>query len=391
MKNIKWIFVLCFSVLFSILSYSAELHLQSQGILEKVAIERLPDHLEVNLHLTQKTNFNSFLLEEPNRLVIDLFQVERFSNSPQIEVSAFGLNKIRTGINRPGVVRVVFDLQDRVPHYEIGEEGSSIKIEIWYELKPEPAKLEVAPVKKEKLEEKKDVEKLEAKKEIEKLEMKKEVEQPEEKKETEKLEKKKAEAKVKEPEVPQKIPLIKAVEVASSSRDRSICFGLHAGYFMFQSRELRDFFGTGITFPGAEIGVEFPFGLKSFLGLMCSFNFLRAEGQGEYDGTKAKFSNSPVLLTLVYLREFDKLMPFAGIGLEYNYYRLTYPEEHQAEYNYGVVWGGVLQVGANYLFSNKLRIRIVYNYHYATASEDIFDVVLGGNEFIMALSYGFGF
>lgn len=214
-------------------------------------------------------------------------------------------------------------------------------------------------------------------------------EELEEKKEVEKLEEEKAEAKVEEPEVLQAIPIIKTVAEPPSSRGWRLGFGLLGGYHMFQSSELKDYFGTGTTFPGGEIGVEFQSGRKSALGLLCSFKFIRSKGQGNHQGTKSKFSNSPVSLTFLFHGKIGKLMPFADMGLDYNYYRLTYPEGHPAAYNSGVVWGGNLQVGTNFLLSRKLRIKIVFNYHIATASEGDFDVVLDRNEVIASLSYWF--
>ncbi len=385
MKTARLVFYLCFLLVFTWLAYPAGPRLQSQGILEKVSIERLTDRLEITLQLTQKTNFNSFSLTGPNRLVIDLFQTERFSSSPRIEVNAFGVQKIRTAINRPGVIRVVFDLQDQVPHHKIGEEGNSIKIELWYELKAEQVEPETVVVKKEEKEELE--EKKEAEKEAQKIEV---VKKEEEKKEVEKLEEEKVEAKVEEPEVLPEIPVTEEVSELPSSRGWRLGFGLHGGYYIFQSSELKDYFGKGTSFTGGEVGVEFPLGRMNAIGFLGSFKFIRSDGQGDYQGTKAKFSNSPVSFTLLFLREIGKLLPFAGIGLDYNYYRLTYPEGHDADSSSGVVWGGNLQVGTNFLLSRKFRIKIVYHYHFATASEGDFDVVLNGSGVIVSLSFWFG-
>lgn len=363
MKTAKLAFFLCFLLVFSWLAYPASPWLQTQAILEKVVIEPLSDRLEITLQLTQKTNFNSFLLTGPNRLVIDLFQTERFSSSPLIDVNAIGVQKIRTAINRPGVIRVVLDLQDQVPRHKIKEGGNSIKIELWYELVAEQIEPEVLVQVKEK---------------------------PEEKKEIEKPKEEKVEAKVEEPEVLPEIQVLPTLSEPPSSREWRLGFGLHVGYDMFRSDELKDFFGKGTSFAGGEIGVEYSLGQMSTIGFLSSFKLIRSDGKGDYHGTKAKFSNSPVSFTFYFLRESGQLMPFAGIGLDYNDYRLTYPEGHPAVYNAGVVWGGNLLIGANYLLSPKMRIKIVYNYHFATASEGDYDVVLSGSGIIASLSFWFG-
>ncbi|MCJ7581704.1 MAG: AMIN domain-containing protein [Candidatus Aminicenantes bacterium] len=149
MKAVRLAFFLFFLLVFTWLAYPTCPSFQSQGILENIWIHFEPrtDRLEITLQLTQKTNFNSFSLTEPNRLVIDLFQTERFLSSPQIDVNAFGVQKIRTAINRPEVIRVVLDLQDQAPHHKIEEEGIRIKIELWYELKAELVEPEAMAVK----------------------------------------------------------------------------------------------------------------------------------------------------------------------------------------------------------------------------------------------------
>lgn len=332
MKTARLAFYLCFSLVFSCFAYSAGPRLQSQAILEKVFIEKLSDRLEITLQLTQKTNFNSFSLTGPNRLVIDLFETARFSSSPLIDVNAIGVQKIRTAINRPGIIRVVLDLQDKVPLHKIVEEGNSIKIELWYELKAEQI----------------------------------------------------------EPEVQPEIPVTPELSEPQSSRGWRLGFGLQVGYDMFRSDELKDYFGKGTSFAGGEVGVEYSLGQKSTIGFQGSFKFIRSDGKGDYLGTKAKFSNSPMSFTFYYLRESGQLMPFAGIGLDYNYYRLTYPEGLPTVYSAGVVWGGNLLIGVNYLLSPKMRIKIVYNYHFATASEGDYDVVLSGSGIIASLSFWFG-
>lgn len=343
MKTARLAIFLCFLFVYTGLAYTAGPHLQSQGNLEKISMTRLSDRLEVTLQLTQPTKFSSFVLTGPNRLVFDLFQTDRYSNSSSIDVNAFGVKKIRTAINRPGVIRVVFDLLDQSPRHKIWEEDNSIKIEFLYELKAEL---------------------VEPKKVIEK------------------------------PRMLQAIPVTrevtKEVTAPTTSRSLRMGFGLQGGFFLFKSDELKDFFGTGPFVPGGEIGVELPVGQINAVAFLCSFKFIRTKGQGEYLNTMVKLSNSPVSFNLLFLREAGKLMPFAGIGLDYNYYRLTYPEGHPAIYLAGVVWGGNIQVGTNVLLSPKLRIKIVYIYHAASTLEGDFDVVLSGSEFTVSMSYWFG-
>jgi N-acetylmuramoyl-L-alanine amidase len=74
-----------------------------------------PDYTRITLEATQEVAYKSFSLANPTRLVIDLEGVE-----PSAAIDALGgqlaaddpyIAAIRTGINRPGVMRLVIDLK----------------------------------------------------------------------------------------------------------------------------------------------------------------------------------------------------------------------------------------------------------------------------------------
>ena len=336
MKKTKLAFFLFFLLVFTTLVYPAGPLLQSQVVLEKIGIELLSDRLEVTLNLNYKTNFNSFSLTEPNRLVIDLFQTDRFSFSPQLDVNAFGVQRIRTAINRPGVIRLVFDLLDKAPYHRIWEEGTSIKVELWYKLDDEQVEPKVVPVS---------------------------------------------------PVVKEEV--IEEVAEPPSTPSLRLGFGLNFGYYNFKSSVLNNYFGTGSLVPGAEVSLEYPLDQKSTLGFLCSFNFVKADGKGDYKDTVVRFSNNPVSLSLLFLKEMGQFIPFAGVGIDYNYYKLTYAEDHPAVNSFGAVWGGNIQIGTNFLLADKIRLRLAYCYHLGTDSEGEYNVVLARNEFTLSLCYWF--
>ena len=74
--------------------------------LTNITITRTDSGLEAVLGITGAVNYESFTLFNPNRLIIDLLQVQSFSCEPEIDINSFGVTKIRTAKNQPDVTRV---------------------------------------------------------------------------------------------------------------------------------------------------------------------------------------------------------------------------------------------------------------------------------------------
>ncbi len=87
---------------------------ESGTILSEIAVESAADGAPtVMLRGNGPLSYQSFVLENPNRLVLDLKGVESKLKSPQISVGSRGVLRVRAGQFRPepdAVARVVFDL-----------------------------------------------------------------------------------------------------------------------------------------------------------------------------------------------------------------------------------------------------------------------------------------
>ena len=96
--------------------------------LSNILINKSANQLEVKLEIGATVNYESFTLFNPNRLILDLLQVETYSCEPEIIVNDFGIIRIRAAKNQPDVTRVVFDMEESIPAYSIEEKENSIFI-----------------------------------------------------------------------------------------------------------------------------------------------------------------------------------------------------------------------------------------------------------------------
>jgi len=140
-------------------------HTQTLGHLRTIDIDEQESQLLVRINFDSLPQYNTFFFGEPNRLVFDFFSASRFSIPTQIDVNAFGVHRVRTAINRPGVIRLVFDLQDDLPDFKFHKSGTELTVVFSFKIqekKPPPAapKKPIEAVKKDEfLEEQKQEEK----------------------------------------------------------------------------------------------------------------------------------------------------------------------------------------------------------------------------------------
>lgn len=133
------IFVFLF---FAMFSYSKGDGIAGQiGVLENIEITKSVNILEVRILLNRDTKSNDFRLNNPNRLVIDFFEIGRISASRRMNVNDFGIIAVRAGMYKPDIARVVFDLADRIPFYRIEKIAGGIKVLFWLQVAP-PIKTE---------------------------------------------------------------------------------------------------------------------------------------------------------------------------------------------------------------------------------------------------------
>lgn len=149
MRNKKTALLFCTILLFlsfTIPSYSKEYNILTQaGTLDDIIISKEQNTLEVKILLTRYTKSDHFKLARLNRIVIDFFGVKNITASRRIDVYDFGISTIRTGMFKPDIARVVFDLEETIPLYQIEDIQGGMKVLFWREKVPEVMEEEAPP------------------------------------------------------------------------------------------------------------------------------------------------------------------------------------------------------------------------------------------------------
>lgn|GEM_PF-1135699 len=333
--------------------------------LKNISINRVDNKLEVQLELNKPFNYESFTLLNPNRLVIDLLQVENFLNNPYIEVNEFGVQIIRTAKNKPDVTRVVFNLEKKLPLYIIEENEKGLAVIFWFE-----------EVKEEKIEKIEEIEKkpIEIKEEPVKVEMKKE-----------EIEKKEIEKPV------EKIPSILPEEISKEEvkEKTTISIGLNSGFYFIQDTNFQNSYGKNAFFFGGETSFQIPLSKREYIGASLSFKSISKTGLTIPREEEIKLKITPISFAVLYLRQYGIFSPFVGFGVDYHNYKETYPDTFAISYISGSTWGISFHIGIYAKIIPSLSLKLYFKYHDAKAKENGVDISLGGNEYGLGLAYHF--
>ena len=75
-----------------------------------------PDHTRLVVDMQRETTYKAFYLQQPRRLVIDLFNAQMNIQKTAIPVGDQIAQGVRFGVSAPGVVRIVVDLKMQIQH-----------------------------------------------------------------------------------------------------------------------------------------------------------------------------------------------------------------------------------------------------------------------------------
>ncbi len=327
--------------------------LQSTATLIDIKLERPGDRLNVQIEITGIYSFRSFVLEEPNRLVIDLDQVLEFHCPDRIEVIDFGIKNIRVGKNQPQITRVIFDLEESPPSYRIGKNEAGILVSFLMEKEKEEIPIKIVEQK---------------------------IPAP-------KTEKKPTQAPVK---IPQEISekLLKTIaRITQEEKKIKIGFGIHSGLFFPFDEHIKDNYDKSFLFPGGEVAMIFPLKDSSRMGLSLSFLAIKKVGSNPEEYTKLQMT--PVSLSISYMNTSEKVTPYIGGGIDY----INYSENSPLDYEEGIisrkVFGANLQVGIYIKSTSFLSLKIYTTVHFARLKEDLFDINMGRVESGLSLCFFF--
>jgi len=338
---------------FVLLMIANSVFTQEEAKLADIVIQKDQDHLEARLVITGSVNYESFTLFNPNRLVIDLLQIQEFTNPEEIAVDDFGVVRIRTAKNRPDVIRVVFDLDETVPSYSIEDREGAIhvffRLERPAEKKPVEKQVKAEPVQKA------------------------------------------APAKPK-PKPPTKPEPRQERQTTTAARGNALSIGLGGGLYFTQNSDFQEiydknssFFGLAVTFYKSISAVE-------NLGFTLEGDYITDSGMTTYTEEEVKLSMTPVMLDIFYQRYFGRFAPFAGLGASYFSYKEELPETFPVSDVTGSILGYNFLVGTHIKLIEQLSIKAYLRYHVAKKTEeDGNEVDLSGSELGIGLSYFFNF
>jgi len=320
----------------------------SENEIKNLQIKQLEGKLIVLIESEIGILYESFVLYNPNRLVLDLMNVEKTSLEPEYNVNRFGIANIRTGINRPSVCRIVFDIGEEFPLYKINEVENGLEISFW----PEST----------------DIDKKEPEREEE---IKEEVKKPEP--EPVKVEKKPIEKVAKEP-----------------SEEKKFTIGIMSGLYFVQDEVFREIYGNSSLMFGGEYSFA-PFQAIKNLDFWLGFNYMQDTGKTTFLEEDLKFRMMHFSFSIRYLFHLERFSPFVGPGIDYITYKETYPEDFPIESIEGSTLGFHFQAGSYIHITSSLSAKLSFKYNIANTTRDDVEVTLGGSHLGVGLIYRFNF
>ena len=132
----------------TILAAASSLKGQATASLKEMVLQKDGRRLTVQLKIEWTYAVEASFLPAPPRLVVDLTPMTQIQIPPYTQIDDIGILDVRTGQYTPETARVVFDLSQNVPAYNIVQNAEGVKISFWYEGEVPPLE---APVREEEV------------------------------------------------------------------------------------------------------------------------------------------------------------------------------------------------------------------------------------------------
>jgi hypothetical protein len=359
MKRIAVLFVLIIFMSASLLAQGGKLK-----AVKKIRIQKLESRLSVFIEFDKGISYENFTLMGPNRLVIDFMNVDEFLPKPSLDVNSFGVIRIRTGKPQPDIHRVVFDLEEELPRYEINEVENGLEISFWV-------------LKVEKLEELKEEIKPPVK-------VKKEAKPPEKK--PPKVEEKAPPIKEeKEPEKP-KVEEVTEEPWKEMKEEKKFSIGVATGFYFMQDEAFQEIYGKSTFVFGGETSITLP--LK-FLDIWIGFKQMQDSGKTTFMQEDISLRMTDISFSLRCLINLKNLTPFLGPGVDYIYYKENYSGDFPLASLSDSDFGFHIQGGSYFHLSNFLSTKLYFKYNMIKTTIQDLSVNLGGTEWGLGLVFRF--
>ena len=142
-----------FCLVLVILATASGLKGQATASLKEMVLQKDGRRVTVQLKIEGTYAVEASFLPAPPRLIVDLTPMTQIQVQPYTQIDDIGILDVRTGQYTPETARVVFDLSQNVPAYNIVQNAEGVKISFWYEGEVPPLeaairKEEVTPAEK---------------------------------------------------------------------------------------------------------------------------------------------------------------------------------------------------------------------------------------------------
>lgn len=350
------------------------------GVLKEIIVLDSPDFLDVKLIIDSYSYHKVFELVQPERIVIDLFNIEDIQAEPVTDVNLFRVIRIRQGMFQRGVARVVFDVEEDFPFYGIERTPEGLKIT--FSSKQDPSQRAVETEETVEIETPK---KPEGKTE-EKIEKQAEAKKTEEVKEEPvgTIEEQLAETKK---TLDDTISILNQLnEERLRQKQKFIRVLVTGNYFSPREGNLKTVYEKGMMF-GAEINV----GVTDFVEIWLAENyFSKTVTNADMDSDSNSDSNYrvnliPLELGLKVRLNKGIINPYFGIGGGYFQYREETPDGEIREQNIGFIGQSGLFLKISGFF--VVDINAQFKYCPIETAVEKFDV--GGFHFGVGLGFEF--
>ncbi len=357
---------------------------RESGILKEIFFSKTADVLVVNLIIETYAYHKVFELLQPERIVIDLFNMRDIQAGPSIEINDFRILRIRHGMYQRGVARVVFDIEGDFPFYGIERTPEGLKI-TFSTIKGPSDKVAVPEEKRKEPSERKTTEaKIEAKEKPEFVAEQPPIKEEPEKKE-EVLEKPSGTIEEQLEETKQKLDdtisiLNQLNEERLKQKKKFIRVLVTGNYFSPREGNLKTVYNNGMMY-GAEINV----GVTDFVELWFAEGYFSKTVTDTVSDAKNKVYLIPIELGLKVRLNKGLVNPYFGIGGGYFQYMEETPDAEVREQNIGFIGQSGLFLKISGFF--VVDIYAQFKYCPITTAVEKFDV--GGFHFGMGLGFEF--
>ena len=166
--------------------------------------------------------------------------------------------------------------------------------------------------------------------------------------------------------------------------------GLSGGFYFLQSSDFQDAYGKSGPIIRGEFSYILPVKIESF-DVWAAFGYFSKSGKLTITEEDIKLNFTTLSLAFRYLRNFSRFTPFAGLGIDYIFYKEKYPSDFPIESTSGSDLGFHLQAGTYFDIIPSLSAHAMIRYILSKTTQNEIEVNLGGVEYSIGLSYRFDF